>query len=163
MYFLAIHKNYWFIHFFHHSFSRSFGKKQHKTSFIHWVASDEHTKYISPVDFVYSNNFPFKIRQECTKVYNTSIALYKLQNVFLEGTDSRKISSLINSIKYNFIKYIKYDKDEHIYIYTTPRHDFGSVEIFLQTHLINNTYHIIAITIKMRIWRNVLLHCTYLI
>ena len=58
--------------------------------------------------------------QECTKVHNTSIALYKLQNVFLEGTDSRKISSLINSIKYNFIKYIKYDtqkhKDEHIYI-----------------------------------------------
>ena len=37
------------------------------------------------------------------------------------------------------------------YIYTTPRHNFGAVEIFLQTHLINNTYHIIAITIKMRI------------
>ena len=84
-------------------------KKQLKTLFIHWVPLDEHTKYISRVDFVYSNNFPFKMGQECTKVHNTSIALYKLQNVFLEGTDSRKISSLINSIKYNFIKYIKYD------------------------------------------------------
>ena len=156
MYFLAIHKNYWFIHFFHHSFSRSFGKKQHKTSFIHWVASDEHTKYISPVDFVYSNNFPFKIRQECTKVYNTSIALYKLQNVFLEGKDSRKISSLSNSILLDFHKLCQIRL-------TTPRHNFGAVETFLQTHLINNTYHIIAITIKMRIWRNVLLHCTYLI
>ena len=138
-------------------------KKQRKTLFIHWVPLDEHTKYISRVDFVYSNNFPFKMGQECTKVHNTSIALYKLQNVFLEGTDSRKISSLINSIKYNFIMYIKYDIKVNIYIYTTPRHDFGSVEIFLQTHLINNTYHIIVITIKMPIWRNRLLHCTYLI
>ena len=73
-------------------------KKQHKTLFIHWVPLDEHTKYISRVDFVYSNNFPFKMGQECTKVYNTSIALYKLQNVFLEGKASRKTSSLINSI-----------------------------------------------------------------
>ena len=38
-----------------------------------------------------------------------------------------------------------------LYIYTTPRHNFGAVETFLQTHLINNMYHIIAITIKMRI------------